>query len=217
MSKHNAFIDSLAQDLAPGRRVAPAGMQALAWWLAATVYVVLVTLLLGPLRPGAVDQLLSEPRFFVETLSGLIGIGATAMAAFASSIPGRAVRPWALLAAVTLGIWLVSITAGVSLPTLSTGMLGKRPHCFSETLIYALPPMLLVLFLVRRAYPLKPVQTGLAAGLAAGLLPAWFMQMACMYETQHILMHHVLPGVLVVPLAAIVLHLWKRGTHKARD
>ena len=210
MSKHDALIDSLARELEPGKRLAPAGVQAFIWWLLATVYVIAITLLLGPLRPGAFEQLLSEPRFFVETLCGLLGIGATAMAVMLSSIPGRPYGRWVVLAVVALGVWLVSITAGLFVPTLEPGMLGKRPHCFSETLIYALPPMLLVIVLVRRAYPLKPLQTGLAAGLAAGLLPAWFMQLACMYETQHILTHHVLPGLLVVPVAALVLCLWTR-------
>lgn len=211
MNRHNDLIDSLAQDVTPRARPMPVALQAASWWLAGVLYVVTVTALLGPLRPGAFEQLVAEPRFLVETLLGLFGIGAVAMAVIASSIPGRPVRRWVWIAAVALGAWLLNIVSGFMAPTLELGMSGKRPHCFAETLIYALPPMLAALFMVRRLYPLSPMSTGIGAGLAGGLLPAWFMQLACMYEPFHILTHHVMPGLLMMLVAALLSWVFLRG------
>ncbi|MFT4517997.1 MAG: hypothetical protein ACI9JM_000374 [Halioglobus sp.] len=54
--------------------------------------------------------------------------------------------------------------------------------------------------LTRRLYPLQAVPTGLACGLAAGMLPALYMQIACMYVPEHIMKFHILPGLLMMVL-----------------
>ena len=76
-------------------------------------------------------------------------------------------------------------------------MLGKRDHCVVETLLFALPPACLALFLTRRLYPLKPVRSALLFCLVAGMLPALYMQIACMYAPLHIIQMHIVPGLLV--------------------
>ena len=83
-------------------------------------------------------------------------------------------------------------------------MLGKREHCVWETFIYALPPMLLAFVLTRRLYPLQPVQTAMYFSLAAGMMPALYMQIACMYAPDHILKFHILPGLIVVFVGATI-------------
>jgi hypothetical protein len=107
-----------------------------------------------------------------------------------------------------LAAWLALMIAGFWFPALDTGMSGKRPHCNLETILYALPPLLLGLWQVRRLYPLRPVQTALAVGLAAGLFGAWYMQLACMYEPAHGLVLHLLPGLSTVPLAGALAYFW---------
>ncbi len=86
-------------------------------------------------------------------------------------------------------------------------MLGKRPHCFVETLFYALPPLVLGCYLTRRLFPLRPLRTAMAVGLAAGMLPALYMQLACMYIPDHILKFHIAPG-LGVAAVAVPLAWW---------
>ena len=83
-------------------------------------------------------------------------------------------------------------------------MLGKREHCVWETFIYALPPMLLAFVLTRRLYPLQPVHTAMYFSLAAGMMPALYMQIACMYAPAHILQFHILPGLMVVFVGAAI-------------
>lgn len=212
MKEHNDLIDSLAGQLTPVRRPPSLGLMALGWWFLGIAYVMAITALVGPPRPGVGSQLLAEPRFILETVAGVLAIGAVACAALASAIPGRPLRGWLWLAGIAVALWLGNLVAGLAIPTLEPSMLGKRDHCFSETLLYALPPLVGVLFMVRRLHPLTPVSTGLGAGLAAGLLPAWYMQLSCMYQANHILLHHVLPGLLVVPLGAgLMWWLARRG------
>ena len=50
---------------------------------------------------------------------------------------------------------------------------------------------------------MRPGASLLGVGLVAGLLPALYMQFACMYAPAHILMFHIGPGLAVAGLAAL--------------
>ena len=80
-------------------------------------------------------------------------------------------------------------------------MLGKRPHCVYETLLYALPPLVAAFLLVRRLYPLQPLSSSLSLSLAAAMMPALYMQLACMYDPAHVLGLHIAPALLLAALA----------------
>jgi hypothetical protein len=100
-------------------------------------------------------------------------------------------------------IWLASHIIGFAYPALEPSMLGKRPYCVFETLIYAIPPVLAGLWLARRRYVLRSSKTGALIGLAAGMMPALFMQLACMYEPSHIMTFHIVPGLAIAVPAAL--------------
>jgi hypothetical protein len=200
MSNHEELIASLSGDLQSVSPVVSVDRVAAAWLLVCAAYVVGVTHLLGPVRPNALSQLLTEPRFFIETLMGVLAISVGAVVAFRSSIPG-ALRPGqALAAAALMAAWLSFYVVGLASPALEPSMLGKRDYCVWETLVYALPPMLLGFYLTRRLYPLQPVWTAMTLSLMAGMLPALYMQVACMYVPSHILKFHIMPGFVVALL-----------------
>ncbi len=203
------LLDTLVADLEP---VAPAprlSLTVVAWLLASLGYIAVVSWMLGPLRPGALGELVAVPQFSFEMGAGIAGIVLAAVALFLSSVPGRRARPLAVVSALALAVWLAMLLLGFWHPALDSGMAGKRPHCYLETLLYALPPTLLGLWQVRRFYPLRPVQTAMAVGLVAGLFSAWYMQLACMYEPAHGIVFHLVPGLLAAPLAGVVAFVWK--------
>ena len=76
-------------------------------------------------------------------------------------------------------------------------------------MVYALPPILAALFLIRRLYPLRYIRTAMSLSPAAGMLPALYTQLACMYETLHILTLHILPALAVMPVGAAIAALWR--------
>jgi hypothetical protein len=49
----------------------------------------------------------------------------------------------------------------------------------------------------------------MSISLAAGMLPALYMQLACMYEPSHILAFHIFPGLLMVLAGAAIAALWR--------
>jgi hypothetical protein len=157
-------------------------------------------------------QLSSEPRFLAETAWGLLAISITAVVAFRAAIPGALNIRFARLATALMAIWLASYVVGLYSPALEPSMLGKRPHCFWETLVYAVPPVLVALVMMRRLYPLQPVQTAMVFGLVSGMIPALYMQIACMYIPAHILQFHVLPGMLVSLVGAAIVWTFRKAS-----
>lgn len=213
MNKHDVLIAQLSRDLAPVSPAPNINNLAMVWILLSAVYVVAVTYLFGPVRPGAFSQLATEPRFLLESVLGLAAIVGTSMLAFRAAIPGALTRQFAAAALVLMALWLAQYVIGLASPALEPSVLGKRNHCFIETMIYALPPILAGLFLIRRLYPLRFVRTAMSISLAAGMLPALYMQLACMYEPSHILALHILPGLLMVLAGAAIAALWRVRRH----
>lgn len=198
-----SVIDRLVADLSP---VDPPGrlpLLAAFWFLGSWVWVVAATLMMGPMRPGSLQQLVHEPHFGLETLAGLLAGAVVAWIAFAETVPGRSRRPIFLAAMSLTAIWLASHIIGFAYPALEPSMLGKRPYCVFETLIYAIPPVLAGLWLARRRYVLRSSKAGALIGLAAGMMPALFMQLACMYEPSHIMTFHIIPGLAIAVPAAL--------------
>lgn len=202
-----SLIASLSTGLKPVRSQLPVDLMALLWLASSAAFVMAITHLFGPIRPNALTQLSTEPRFLLETVLGVVAISYTAVVAFRSAVPGAASK-WSILLAVALmALWLASYGIGLVHPALEPSMLGKRDHCVFETLMFAVPPACLAFLLTRRLYPLKPVYSALLFSLVAGMLPALYMQIACMYAPLHIIQMHIIPGLLVMLLGGAIAWL----------
>ena len=206
-SDRDDLIGALSDGLQPVKPVLRIDTLALLWFAVSALYVIAVAQVLGPIRSNALAQLATEPRFLLETLSGIVAIAVTSLVVFRAGIPGALTRRFAVFGAVMMLAWLSNYIVGLVSPALEPSMLGKRPHCVWETFIYALPPMAAGFVLVRRLYPLQPVQTAMCIGLVAGMMPALYMQIACMYAPGHILLMHILPGLLVALVGAVTAWL----------
>jgi hypothetical protein len=206
------LIAELSTGLQPARPPLPLALSAGLWLLLSACFVIAITHWFGPIRPTALSQLATEPRFLLETLLGVLAISYTTVVAFRAAIPGALTRRSALIGAGLMLLWLANYLIGLLSPALAPSMLGKRPHCVVETLLFGLPLAGLAFIMSRRLYSLRPVYTASLFGLAAGMLPALYMQIACMYVPLHILTMHILPGLLVAVVSALCVYvgLWLR-------
>ena len=209
MNKNEILISNLSSDLAPVTPTRSINRLALTWFLLSAVYVVVITHLFGPIRPGALSQLGTEPRFLFETILGVAAILWFSLLVFRSAVPAALTRQFAVAGLVLMALWLAQYVVGLVNPALEPSTLGKRDHCYFETMVYAFPPILVALFFIRRLYPLRFIRTAMSISLAAGMLPALYMQLACMYEPLHILTFHILPGLAMVLIGAAIAALWR--------
>ncbi len=195
MSEHRQLIDQLAGELAPVRRMPPVALMTVGWLLFLATTVIVAINLSGPIRPGAYTEAISNGQFSIELILGLLTIAVAGWAAVESGIPGRPRRYAVHLLAALLLAWLACYLVGFASPALDTGMLGKRDHCFTESLLLGLPSMAAGWWIMRRLYPLRPLHSAATLGIAAGLAPGLYMQLACMYDPAHALLFHYLPGI----------------------
>jgi hypothetical protein len=211
MSDRNELIQSLATNLPPVKPVISAERLTALWLVLSALLVVSLIHLFGPIRANAWHQLATEPRFLTETLFGVLAIAIVGLAGFRAAVPGALSRRFFTLSCLLLAIWLAFYVIGLVSPALAPSMLGKRPHCVWETLVYGLPPVAVAFALMRKRYPLHPVRAALSFGLAAGMMPALYMQIACMYAPAHMLQFHVAPGLLVAGLSVAAAWAFARG------
>lgn len=197
------LIRALAQDLAPPARLVSAGAAALAWLGACALFVAGATLATGPLRPGALRQLVAEPSFGASVLLGALAGAAAIRGVARLRIPGlasgwRGAAPALALLLAWLGYQLLAWRVWQE----PASALGARPGCVVQVVLFALPPLTGALLLARRAAPLERAWTGLLAGLAAGALGALAMELACMRDPLHALAAHLAPILLVAAAGA---------------
>ena len=210
MNSREKLIAELSKDLAVVKPVANINLSAYVWFFISFCYVVIVINSMGPIRTGALRQLVSEPRFFLEMALGLVAIILITLSAFRDAIPARLSNKFLVTTLIMLLLWLGQYFWGLFSPALEPSSIGKRNFCQYETLLFSLPPMLVAFYLLQRWYALKLLRTAALMSLAAGMLPAWYMQLACMYEPMHILSFHILPGVFVIVIGLGMVWSWRQ-------
>lgn len=201
---HERLIDGLAHGLRPVRR--PAGpIPTLALWLLLSWgFVIAVTMVGGPLRPGFEQQLQESGRFALESLLAFTGAAVAMWGALLLGIPSPRPLGWRLLPGLLLlGAWVGLLVFGLYDPALPPSMLGKRPACVVEALVFSLGPLALAIALLRRRAVIRRAWTGALVGAAAGAIPALIMQFACAYDPAHDLAFHVAPGLVTMALGAL--------------
>jgi hypothetical protein len=199
------LIEDLVADLRPVKRPGRFGFGLAVWLIVALLYNGLIVLATGPLRAGAVRDVIDFPMFAGETLLALLAIVTLAHATLETAVPGRGSRIrhffWPL---VFVGLWAAVYVVGLWYPAHPVSMLGKREHCVWQTVLFTLPSLALLLWIARRQLPLWPRTTAMLAGAAAAAIPAALMQFACMYVPAHILTHHIGPIAVMTGFGALV-------------
>lgn len=212
------LIETLAADLRPVESPGSVAVGVAAWLGLAVVYSVAIILAAGPLRPGALGNLVEYPAFAGETLLAAAAIVALGYAAARSAVPGEP-RGRLRLALAPLIAWIAVYLVGLWYPAHPVSTLGARPHCIWQTVAFSLPTLGVMLWLARRQYPLWPRMTGVLAGAAAAAIPAAIMQFACMYVPAHILAYHIFPILVTAAIGAVIgpVALSRRTPVTARD
>jgi len=215
MNSRDQLIASLVDDLTTKKSRWPVVWIAIIWWLVSWVYVVFITWLMGPVRMlHQHENTLHAHQFHIESLLGLVASLLIAILAWYGSTPAALTKRITYSAFTIVAVWLAFYIVGFFEPALEPSMIGKREHCYWEVFVYSLPPTLISCHYVLCRYPINTIQTGFYIGLASGMIPALFMQFACMYDPLHTFTHHLIPTVFAGLMGAAILYFW--GLVKAK-
>lgn len=195
------LIDALVEDLVPVRPARSLTATLLGWGAISLPWVLLPLLGHGGLRPDAGRALLSAGLPAWETIAGILAAAALSSAGLELGVPGaRSARLSVPLPLVLTGVWIGLLLVGE--PVIGEGPmpLGKRPHCFIESLGLATLPLALGLVAHSRRATRGHALAGSLMGGASACLPGLAMQLACMYDPAHALQYHLTP---ILPAAAL--------------
>ncbi len=200
-----ALIADLVATATPVMRPGKTNRNAVWWLLIAGMIAFAAIRITGPFRSGVLEQLVAAPRFLFESLLGFAAIMSLGLTAFRTGIPdATSIKRRVAVPLWLLGAWVGMYVLGLFDPALTPSMSGKRAHCVVEALVWGVPGLAIGWIALKRLWPLHGAWSGALLGLAAGAMPALIMQFACMYEPRHILLFHVLPGLSLGLIGAIL-------------
>ncbi|BCT93809.1 hypothetical protein LYSHEL_28360 [Lysobacter helvus] len=207
MADTRTLIERLARDARPVRPIASPLRRTVLWLVLAVVIAALVIAHYG-LRANLGDVMHSGPDL-VEWIASLLTGVCAAYAAFQVSVPGRS-KAWAWLPVPPLLLWLTGLGWGCLRDYAHMGaaafvMEAATSECAIAIAFTSVPLGLALLWMVRFAGVVRPMQSALLAALGAAALSA--ASVTLYHEGENMLMVLLwhFGAVLVLSLACLAL------------
>jgi hypothetical protein len=197
---HESLIQALGAELAPVRRLRSPAWRTLGW-------IALLAALAGWLiwRVGLSAML---QRWAAAPDLGWAGLGAAltalcaAWAAFSLGVPGRSPKvAWIALPPALL--WIGASGFGCLrswvAPDTAIATTGQAVDCLQFILTFSIPLSVLLVLLLRRAYPLRPVLTAVMIGLASAAGSASLLEICHEFDAAatDLAMHAIAVAIVV--------------------
>src|SRR6185437_6904824 len=188
LPSHEALIGRLGTGLVPVRRLLPPWLRTVGWLL--LVIAIAVALLMHYGDAGMLRRLGGAPDLAWAALGAVI----TAISAAWVALPGALL--W--IGASGLGClrtWLA--------PNTSIATLHQSADCLVFIISFSVPLSLLLILMLRRACPLRPVLTAVMIGLASAAASASLLEICHAYDSAATdLLTHALAVAVVVGVNA---------------
>ena len=197
---HHRLIDALGAELVPVRRLPPPWRRAAGWLL---VVAMIATLLFAHYGSGGMlRRWEGAPDLAWAGLGAVLTAITAAWAAFALGVPGRSAR-WAWLPVAPALLWIGASGMGCLREWVAPGTVVAGAHqpmgCLQFIIAFSVPLSALLIWLLRRACPLRPVLTALMIGLASGAASASLLEICHEFDAATIdLLMHALAVALVI-------------------
>ncbi|MBQ4856135.1 DUF1109 family protein [Rhodanobacter sp. B2A1Ga4] len=201
---HEALIDRLGTDLVPVRRLLPPWLRTAGWLL------LVLALAVGLLLHYGADPMLrrwaATPDLAWAGIGAVITTISAAWAAFALGVPGRRAA-WAWLPLPGALLWIGASGLGCLRTWIAPGTQLAGMHQTADCLLFiigfSVPLSALLILLLRRACPLRPVLTAVLIGLASAAASASLLEICHAYDSAATdLLTHALAVVAVVGVNA---------------
>ena len=204
--RHQTLIDTLGARLTPVRRLWPPWLRTLGWLLAVAAIAVAL------LAHYGIDPMLRRwdgaPDLAWAAVGAVLTAVCAAWAAFVLGVPGRS-RAWAWLPLPGALLWIGASGLGCLrtwlAPDTSIAGLHQSADCLMFIVGFAIPLSALMVWLLRRACPLRPVLTAVLIGLASAAASASLLEICHAYDAAatDLLTHAAAVGIVVLANAAL--------------
>lgn len=181
---HEALIDRLGTELVPVRRLLPPWLRTAGWLLAVVAIAALLVMHYG-IQPMRL-RWAATPDLAWAGLGAVATAISGAWAAFALGVPGRS-RAWAWLPLPAAALWIGASGLGCLRTWIAPGTevagLHQSADCLLFIISFSVPLSVLLVVLLRRACPLRPVRTAVLIGLASAAASASLLEICHAYDS----------------------------------
>lgn len=197
---HDPLIQALGAELAPVRPLRSPARRTLGWALLLTVLAALLAWHFG--LASMLQRWAAAPDLGLAGVGAVLTALAAAWSAFALGVPGRSPR-LAWVAVPPAVLWVGASGLGCFRDWIAPGTraasLAEAPDCLVFILAFSLPLSALLVFLLRRAYPLRPVLAAVMIGLASAAASASLLEICHAFDATatDLAMHAVAVAIVV--------------------
>lgn len=199
---HEALIDRLGTDLVSVRRLLPPWLRTAGWMLA--VVAIAAVLLMHYGADPMLRRWAGTPDLGWAGMGAVITAITAAWAAFALGVPGRNAA-WAWLPLPGALLWIGASGLGCLrtwiVPGTQVAGMHQSADCLVFIISFSIPLSALLIMLLRRACPLRPVLTAVLIGLASAAASASLLEICHSYDAAATdLLTHALAVAVVVAI-----------------
>ncbi len=199
-----SFIDALADDLQPIRPAQSVKHALVAWSIFSWTITGSLLFMTAPLDLGIAGTLSISPRKVMEFILVALTALVSAVAGFEWGVPGDTLARRLLLPLTLIGLLSISsIASGLFEPATESLVLSLRPYCNIQIVAFAFPGLALGLVVMANRSIFRPVAAGALMGVAAGMISASSMQLACHSDPFHAIVYHFMPIALVAIVGGV--------------
>jgi hypothetical protein len=196
-------LNRLIGDFQPARRILPVNIR-LGLWLVLEFSMFAMVALAVP-RPDLGSALLNPHYVLPLGIFAIVGAAGGSLA-LRSSVPGLEASG-SQIGSVSIAA-LVALAVAVAVPANTEitlrSFIGAGIKCLACTWIFALLPWIVLFWTVKRAAPLRGYLAGGLVGVAAFSFAFTATRLGCpIDDSLHVLMWHILPGIVGVALSAV--------------
>jgi len=172
-----SLIQSLGDQLTPVRRLPPPWLRTLGWLTGVAVIAVVLLMHFGATH--MIHRWIVEPDIAVAGIGAIITAVCAAWAAFALGVPGRSWR-WVWLPLPGFLLWVGASGLGCMRdwlgPDAHIAKFNEASDCLIFIISFSVPLSALMIWLLRRACPLRPVLAAIMVGLASAAASAALLE-----------------------------------------
>ena len=180
---YESLIGRLSMELVPVRRLPPPSLRTLGWLLVVAAIAAVLMMHYG--IAGMEQRFAGTPDLAWAGIGAVLTAISAAWAAFALSVPGRRAA-WAWLPLPGALLWIGASGLGCLRQVIAPGTQISTMHQSADCLVFiigfSIPLSALLVFLLRRAYPLRPVLTAVLVGLASAAASASLLEICHAYD-----------------------------------
>jgi len=202
----DSLIQSLGDQLTPVRRLPPPWLRTLGWLSVVAAIAVLLMMHYG--IGHMLHRWAAEPDIAIAGAGAVITAVCAAWAAFALGVPGRSWR-WIGLPLPGLLLWVGASGLGCMNdwlgPTAHIAKFNEASDCLIFIVSLSVPLSALMIWLLRRACPLRPVLAAMMVGLASAAASAALLEIchAFAVAATDLLTHALAVAIVVLVNAAM--------------